>query len=78
MVCVVLLCLFLIGLWFCHFPKRVLVHIRIKREVGAVKVYCHVYRALGNNKKIDNYSVYRRLSNNIIYFSIYPVIKWVG
>ena len=23
---------------FCHFPKRVLVHIRIKGEVGAIKL----------------------------------------
>ena len=54
LVCVVLSCLFLVALWspagkgliswlsgfvvFCHFPKCVLVHIRIKGEVGAVKL----------------------------------------
>ena len=53
-VCVMLLCLFLVALWspagggadlfavvfveFCHIPKCVLVHIRIKGEVGAVKL----------------------------------------
>ena len=51
LVCVVLSCLFLVALWspagkgptsllsclLCHFPKCVLVHIRIKGEVGAVK-----------------------------------------
>ena len=51
--CVMLLCMFLVALWspagkgltldvlfveFCHFPKRVRVHIRIKGEVGAVKL----------------------------------------
>ena len=54
LVCVLLTCLFLVALWspaseradlfavvivvFCHFPKCVLVHIRIKGEVGAVKL----------------------------------------
>ena len=54
LVCVVLWCLFLVALWslagekadilavvlvvFCHFPKCVLVHIRIKGEVGALKL----------------------------------------
>ena len=54
LVCVVMLCLFSVALWssagkradlltvvcvvFCHFPKCVLVHIRIKGEVGAVKL----------------------------------------
>ena len=52
-VCVVILCMFFVALWssagkgltswlscvvFCHFPKCVLVHIRIKGEVGAVKL----------------------------------------
>ena len=45
-------CLFFVALWspagkgllavecvvFCHFPKCVLVHIRIKGEVGAIKL----------------------------------------
>ena len=52
LVCVVQSCLFLIALWLsaeegltswlscllCHFPKYVLVRIRIKGEVGAVKL----------------------------------------
>ena len=54
LVCVVLSCMFLLALWsptgkkltswlscfvmFCHFPKCVPVHIRIKGEVGAVKL----------------------------------------
>ena len=54
LVCVVMMCLFFVALWssagkgltswlsccvvFCHFPKCVLVHIRIKGEVGAVKL----------------------------------------
>ena len=54
MVSVVLLCLFLIALWspagkradllavvfvmFCRLPKCALVHIRIKGEVGSVKL----------------------------------------
>ena len=53
-VCVMLLCPFLVALWspagkradllavvvveFCHFPECVLVHIRIKGEVGAVQL----------------------------------------
>ena len=53
LVCVVLLCLFLVALWspagkgltswlscrfvFGHFPKCALVNIRIKGEVGAIK-----------------------------------------
>ena len=53
LVCVILSCMFLVALWspagkgltsrlsffvvFCHFPKYVLVHIRIKDEVGAVQ-----------------------------------------
>ena len=48
-VCVVLSCLLFVALWspagkglvfvvFCHFPKCVLVHSRIKGEVGAVKL----------------------------------------
>ena len=53
LVCVVMMCLFFVALWssagkgltswlscvlcFCHFPKCVPVHIRIKDEVGAVK-----------------------------------------
>ena len=44
--CVVLSCLFLVEMWspavvfvvLCHFPKCVLGNIRIKREVGAVKL----------------------------------------
>ena len=50
---IMLSCLFLVHLWspaekgltswlgcllFCHFPKYILVHIRIKGEVGAVKL----------------------------------------
>ena len=51
LVCVVLSCLFLVVtcleranlfadvfVVFCHFPKCVLVHIRIKGEVGVVKL----------------------------------------
>ena len=49
MVYVLLSCLFLVALWspagkaavfvvFCHFPKCVLVHMRIKGEVGTVKL----------------------------------------
>ena len=49
LVCVVMSCLFFVALCsadllavmcvvFCHFPKCVLVHIRIKGEIGAVKL----------------------------------------
>ena len=49
LVFVVLSCLFLVALWsadllavafvvFCHFPKCVLVHIRIKGKVAVVKL----------------------------------------
>ena len=53
LLCVVMSFLFFVALWspvgkglttwllfvlFCHFPKYVLVHIRIKGEVGAIKL----------------------------------------
>ena len=52
LVCAVQSCLFLVVLWLsagegltswlscllCHFPKYVLVHIRIKDKIGAVKL----------------------------------------
>ena len=34
----VVTCLAVVFVEFCHFPKCVLVHIRIKGEVGAVKL----------------------------------------
>ena len=50
LVCVVMSFLLFVALWspvgkgltpwllFCHFPKYILVHIRIKGEVGALKL----------------------------------------
>ena len=36
----------LLAVVFCHFPKCVLVHIRIKGEVGAVKYFTDLSKAV--------------------------------